>query len=118
MPADATRTRRPASRDAVASSQPRVASPHEWAQLVWRRALAMGGGLARHDPFADALDLLRTAHHDPATMSHALTIGRTHLRADPGDPDAAAGAAILEAAIDFLGVKPRAGEIATHRATP
>lgn len=116
MPADVTPTRKPKSPAGAVPKREQSAPPLERAQLVWRRARAMGGGRGRHDSFADALDLLRAAHHDPATMSHALTIGRTHLRAQPGDADAQAGAEILESAIGFLGINPRAGDIARHRA--
>jgi hypothetical protein len=84
----------------------------ERAQLVWRRALELAEPGPQHDRFADALSLLRAAHHDPATMAHALTLGRTHLRARAGDPVACRGAGILEAAIAFLGVKPRRGDLA------
>jgi hypothetical protein len=86
--------------------------PLEPAQLVWRLARTMGERRTLHEPFADALDLLRTAHHHPAAMSHALTLGRTHLRVHPGDTGARAGAGILEAAIAFLGVKPRTDDVA------
>ena len=112
MPPDTTRARERAQRGMAVSRHQQVAPPLERAQLVWRRALAMGRGWARPDPFTDALDLLRTANHDPATLSHALAIGHTHLRLQPDDADAQAGAAILAAAIGFLGVKPRADEIA------
>jgi hypothetical protein len=63
-----------------------------------------------HDRFALALDLLRAAHHGPATMAHALNLGRTHLRTDPEDVLARGGVTILETAIAFLGVKPRVGD--------
>jgi hypothetical protein len=87
----------------------------ERAQVVWRRALELVDPLAQHDRFALALDLLRAAHHDPATMAHALTLGRTHLRAHSEDATARAGVTILEAAIAFLGVRPRTGDVAAPR---
>jgi hypothetical protein len=77
----------------------------------------MGAGLALHDPFADALDLFRSAHHRRAAMSHALNLGRTHLRAHPADAEARAGTKILEAAIAFLGVERRAGDAVPHGTT-
>ena len=77
----------------------------------------MGGRRTFHDPFADALGLLRTARHHPAVISHALTLGRTHVRAHPRDADARAGASILEAAIAVLGIKPRGGDVTPRRAT-
>jgi hypothetical protein len=79
---------------------------------VWRRALEFADPPSQHDRFTLALDLLRTAGHDPATMAHALTLGRTHLRRHADDEVARRGATMLEAAITFLGVKPRKGEIA------
>ena len=42
----------------------------------------------------------------------ALTLGTSRLRTHPGDARARGGVAILDAAIAFLGVKPRASEIA------
>jgi hypothetical protein len=86
--------------------------PPEWAQLVWRHALELANSLEQHDQFALTLDLLRAAHYDPTTMAHALTLGRTHLRADADDAIARAGERILEAAIAFLGVKPRTDDVA------
>jgi hypothetical protein len=83
-----------------------VVRPLERAQVVWGRALDLAESGQQHDPFGRALDLLRAARHDPATMAHALAIGRTHLRAHPGSTVAEAGAGILESAIAFLGVKP------------
>jgi hypothetical protein len=81
--------------------------------VVWQRALTVVGRPAQQDRFALALDLLRAAHHSPATMVHALTLGTNHLHAHPDDALAREGVAILEAAIAFLGVKPRTGDIAT-----
>jgi hypothetical protein len=94
------------------SSRPTAAgrSP-ERAQLVWGRALELSDPEAQHDRFADALSLLRAAHHDPATLAHALTLGRTHLRTHAGDALARRGARLLEATITFLGVKPRTGDL-------
>jgi hypothetical protein len=117
MPADTTRTGAPASQSGATSSRQPSARPLETAELVWRLARAMGEGRTLHDPFAVALDLLRAARHDPATMAHALTLGRTHLRVHAGDTAARAGARLLEGAIVFLGVKPRTGEVTTHRTT-
>ena len=57
----------------------------------------------------------RVADHGPAGMAHALNLGRTHLHAHPEDAVARDAAAILEAAIAFLGVKPRVGDVAVAR---
>lgn len=107
MPSEATRARESASRGEAAAKHGPLVRRLEPAQLVWRLARTMGEGRTLREPFADALDLLRAAHHRPAAMSHALSLGRTHLRVHPGDAAARAGARILEAAIVFLGVKPR-----------
>lgn len=109
-----TSSRRPALDD---ESQKRfaVVKPLERAQLVWQRALELVDPTEQHDRFALALDLLRTAHHDPATVSHALALGRTHLRSHADDALARSGAGILESAIDFLGVRPRRDDVARPR---
>jgi hypothetical protein len=85
--------------------------PPERAQLVWRRALELADPLAQHDRFVLAMDLLRAAHHDSATMTHALSLGRTQLRSNPGDAVALRGVKVLKAAIVLLGVKPSTGDI-------
>jgi hypothetical protein len=102
----------------AAGHQRRTARPapakagQEPAQRVWRHALELIDPLAQHDRFALALDLLRSAHHDTATMAHALSVGRNHLRAHPEDTAAVGAITILEEAITFLGVKPRPGDVA------
>ncbi|HEX2041122.1 MAG TPA: hypothetical protein VHF24_00665 [Acidimicrobiales bacterium] len=55
------------------------------------------------------LELLREARHDGVTLSDALTLGRSHARAHPSDPGAKRGVLMLEKALTFLGVEPRAG---------
>ena len=88
----------------------------ELAQVVWHRALALARTGTGNDPFEVALDLLRTAQHQPGVMAHALTLSRTQIDSHPDDERARTGAEILQAAIAFLGIKPRPGDIA--RATP
>jgi hypothetical protein len=78
---------------------------------VWRRALELADSPSHGEPFARALGLLRTARHGPATMAHALNLGRTHLHAHPDDAAALGGIAILEEAIAFLGVKPHRDDV-------
>jgi len=105
----------------AAGQQRRTARPvpakraPEPAQRVWRHALELIDPLAQHDRFALALDLLRSAHHDTATMAHALSVGRNHLRTHPDDTAALGAINILEEAITFLGVKPRSGDVARPR---
>lgn len=114
MPID---TMRPRANDRLrrGGTTPATAARPERAQIVWQRALELAGPRAFHDRFANALDLLRAAHHDPTTMAHALTLGHTELRRDGDNADARAAAEILEAAIVFLGVKPRTGDISHPR---
>ena len=90
---------------------PLADKPPERAQLVWRRALELAGTTGG-DQFALALELLRAAHHSPAIMTHALSLGQTHVRAHPDDGASADGVALLEAANRFLGIKPQAGDVA------
>ncbi len=110
MPTDLARAPRVAPRRAPFLPA-HAGRPLEPAQVVWRRALELAPP-APHDRFALALDLLRAAHHSPATMVHALTLGTNHLHAHPDDSRARRGVAILEAAIAFLGAKPRTRDIA------
>jgi hypothetical protein len=58
-----------------------------------------------------AIDLLRAAYQDGATLTHALSIGRSRSRDDPANDSHRRGVRLLEAVIAFLGSKPRAGEI-------
>jgi hypothetical protein len=83
----------------------------ERAPFVWSRALKLAGPAQREDLFRLALELLRSAHHDPATMRHALALGRSWTRVHPADASAASAVGLLERAITFLGVKPRDDEV-------
>lgn len=106
----AARLRREASRPAP------VGRPPERAQLVWLRALELVDPPTPQDRFGLALDLLRAAHLDAATMAHALSLGRNHSRTHPEDALGRAGVAILQAAVAYLGVRTRVGDIAgAHR---
>ena len=82
---------------------------------MWWRAVELAGAPAQDDRPALALELVRTAHHSAATMVHAVTLGMSHLHAHPDDSLAREAVTILEAAIAFLGVKPRTGDIAVAR---
>jgi hypothetical protein len=114
VPTDLARAPRARPRRAAFLPAP-AGRPLERAQLVWQRALEVPGPPAQHDRFALALDLLRAAHHSPATMVHALTLGTNHLHAHPDDARARGGVAVLETAIAFLGARPRTGDIAAPR---
>lgn len=77
--------------------------PLERAQLVWRRAVTLSDGDEKRDPFEVSLDLLRTAHHGPSTMLHALAYGRTQMRKRPDDPVVRSAVQLLERTIAWLG---------------
>jgi hypothetical protein len=114
VPADLARAPRAAPRRA-AFLPAHAGRPLERAQLVWQRALESASPPVAHDRFALALDLLRAAHHSPATLLHALTLGTAHLHAHPDDSRARGGVGVLEAAIACLGVKPGTGDIVAAR---
>jgi glutamate/tyrosine decarboxylase-like PLP-dependent enzyme len=77
--------------------------PLERAQLVWRRAQERSRSIEEYDAPAEALGLSRAAHHDAATMSHALGLGHERVRRRPDDTAARRGVRALERAIAFLG---------------
>jgi len=82
---------------------------------VWLRARDLVDPVEQHDRFAVALDLLRTAHHDPTQLAHALKLGRKDVRDDADDTEARGGVRILEGAIRFLGVKPGTHDVGARR---
>src|ERR1019366_777112 len=67
----------------------------ERAPFVWSRALELAGPSEREDLFRLALELLRSAHHDPTTMRHALALGRSWTRLHPSDATAALAVGLL-----------------------
>jgi hypothetical protein len=83
VPADLAPAARAACRAVSWAAPP--GRPPERAQLVWQRALAGAGPSAPDGRFVVAHDLLRAAHHSPATMVHALPLGTNHLHAHPDD---------------------------------
>ena len=64
-----------------------IVRPLERAQLVWQRAMTLSAADPSREPdrFVVVLDLLRTAHHGPSTMLHALALGEAQQRATPDD---------------------------------
>ena len=80
------------------------------AQQVWRRAAEATDPLDRHDVLAVVLELLRAAHHDVVTVSHAVTIGRRCAVEHPSDAAVQRGVAFLEHALTFMGAELRAGD--------
>ena len=81
----------------------------ERAQAILVRSTDLAAGPGPHDVSAVALHLLRAADHDHTTLDHALHIGRTRLRRDPGSHGARRAVHLLESVIGFLGHRPRDG---------
>jgi hypothetical protein len=79
----------------------------ERAETVLDRSTDLAVNTGPHDMSAVALHLLRAAHHDHATLDHALHIGRTRLRREPASHAAQGAVQLLESVIGFLGPKPR-----------
>ena len=105
----------PPCREVLLGHGPRIPTrPLERAQTVWQAALASDGLSLPADQYA--LELLRVAHRDAATMAHALVIGRTRLVSTPDDETARRAVTALETAIAFLGVRGDPG--ALPRPTP
>jgi hypothetical protein len=96
-----------ASDDGLATTTRR---PMERAQEVWARAIELAAP-PRYELFGVILEVLRTARHDSATVTHALTLGRSRLRDDPTDEAARRATRLLQRCIEFLGVKPRSGDV-------
>ena len=92
----------------VVVAEPR---PLEPAQRVWQRALTLSRTDHRRDPFVVVLDLLRTAHHGPSTMLHALAIGRAEERAAPADVPTRDAVRLLARTISWLGTRSEEGEV-------
>lgn len=80
------------------------------AQQVWRRAAEATDPLDRHDVLAVVLELLRAAHHDVVTVSHAVTIGRRCALEHPSDAAVQRGVVFLEQALTFMGAELPAGD--------
>src|SRR5439155_15451150 len=105
MPTDTATEAIPATHHHPTSKSTHTSRHLERAQVVWQRALELDA-LERQDLFAVALELLRTAHHHPTAMAHALTLGRNQLQSDADNLDVRGGVDILERTLAFLGVKP------------
>jgi hypothetical protein len=83
----------------------------ERAQLVWRRAVKLADPTKDRDRFVVMLDLLRTAHHGPSTMLHALALGRALQRATPEDPVIRSAVHLLARTVAWLGTRIDEGEV-------
>jgi hypothetical protein len=89
------------------------ARPLERAQLVWQRAVNLSGPAENDDWFRVVLDLMRTARHGPATMLHALALGRAQQRAHPGDNATRNAVQLLTRAVAWMGKRTDDGEVGT-----
>lgn len=85
--------------------------PLERAQLVWLRAVTLSTPPAEQDRFVVMLDLLRTAHHGPSTMLHALAIGQAKERDTPDDTTTRDAVTLLARTIAWFGQRTEAGEV-------
>lgn len=95
----------------TSTRSPRQA-PLEVAQRVWQRSVELAGAGEQLNLPSQALALLRAAHHDPATMTHALGLGRSQARHASSDQTTRRGVRLLESTITYLGVKAQPNEIA------
>jgi hypothetical protein len=92
-----------------------IVQPLERAQVVWRRAVTLSNADRDRDgePFGIVLDLLRTAHHGPSTMLHALALGREQQRVAPGDTRVQDAVHLLSRTIEWLGKRTEDDEVGT-----
>jgi hypothetical protein len=87
--------------------------PLERAQLVWRRALVLARSNQSPDSIVASLDLLRTAHHRPSTMLHALGLGRAQQLVTPDDIPTRDAVHLLTHTISWLGRSNEPNEVGT-----
>jgi hypothetical protein len=76
--------------------------------VVWLQAQERHRSTDDSQLLVEALGLSRAAHHDGATLAHALGLGRATVRRQPGDNVAIGGVHLLEQAIAFLDRAPGA----------
>jgi hypothetical protein len=91
------------SGDGLEPADTPVVRPLERAQLVWRHAIVLARSDHSPDGFMASLDLLRTAHHGPSTMLHALGLGQAQQRAAPDDIPTRDAVDLLTRTISWLG---------------
>lgn len=100
-------------RDASSSWFHRRGEREGRAQLVARRSIEVATP-SESDAIGEvALDLIRVATHDPATLQHALNLCRSLSRDDPADERVKRAIQLLEQVTTFLGVPPRPYEVRT-----
>jgi len=78
--------------------------PLERAQEVCRLSSSLAASQTAGDLEAMTMALLRTAHHDRATLEHSLVLFRTRLREHPSDLVSRKGAALMKSVLGLLGV--------------
>jgi len=78
----------------------------ETAQVVVRRSISLATGAPVAHVGSVALELLRVANNDPATLEHALVMCHSLARDDPADERLHRAIRLLEQVTAFLGVLP------------
>jgi hypothetical protein len=99
--------------DGMEPTEAAVVRPLESAQLVWRRAVKLARSDQGTNRFVASLDLLRTAHHGPSTMLHALALGRARQLATPDDIPTRDAVLLLAHTIGWLGRPIEEDEVGT-----
>lgn len=75
--------------------------------------MTLSGSDQGRDRFVVVLDLLRTAHHGPSTMLHALALGEAQQRATPDDVPTRKAVRLLSRSVTWLGRRTEDGEVGT-----
>jgi hypothetical protein len=78
----------------------------ETAQVVVRRSISLATGPSVGQVGAVALELLRAADNDPATLAHGLVMCHSLARDHPTDERLQLAIRLLERVTAFLGVAP------------
>lgn len=79
----------------------------ERVQVVARRSVELAAGDQEEGIGGTALELLRVANHDVATLRHAIGVCRSIIRDSPDhEPMISDAIRLLERVITFLGARP------------
>jgi hypothetical protein len=81
----------------------------ETAQVVVRRSISLATGAPVAQIGGIAVELLRVANNDPATLDHALVVCRSLARHNPADERLQLAIRLLERVTVFLGGSRPAG---------
>jgi hypothetical protein len=90
----------------------------EAAQVVWRLAVALVAPDRpdTHNLARDSLRVLRAAEHDVSVIDHARSLGWTLLTStEATDASMVDAVHLLDAIVDFLGVRRAEGDVAAPR---